>query len=170
MAYFKIKIYVTKVWKSKISDDSLLAFSVAFILAYFVFSLVAVFMEKFSDQNHLLWKFSKKVGKVHFVQQNLHLRNFSPQPISINLICPSEKFVLDPTNFNRGLCFHEDVRKTKSPLFRMFSKKLNFFTNHNMIEAIALNCTKTKGPTIKMNKTNFEVHGLKINLCLFTLI
>ena len=96
MAYFKIKIYVTKVWKSKISDDSLLAFSVAFILAYFVFSLVAVFMEKFSDQNHLLWKFSKKVGKVHFVQQNLHLRNFSPQPISINLICPSEKFVLDP--------------------------------------------------------------------------
>ena len=35
-------------------DDSLLAFSVALILAYFVFSLVAVFMEKFSDQNHLL--------------------------------------------------------------------------------------------------------------------
>ena len=48
----------------------------------------------------------------------------------------------------------------------MFSKKLNFFTNHNMIEAIALNCTKTKDPTIKMNKPNFEVHGLKINLCL----
>ena len=52
----------------------------------------------------------------------------------------------------------------------MFSKKFNLFTNHNMIEANAQNCTKTKGPTIKMNKPNFEVHGLKINLRLFTLI
>ena len=33
-----------------------------------------------------------------------------------------------------------------------------------MIGAIAQNCAQTKGPTIKMHKTNFEVHGLRTNL------
>ena len=28
-----------------------------------------------------------------------------------------------------------------------------------MIEAIAQNCAKTKGPTKKIDKINFEVHG-----------
>ena len=44
------------------------------------------------------------------------------------------------------------------------AKNSNFFTDQNMIEAIAQNCARTKGPTIKIHKTNFEVHGLKTKL------
>ena len=56
----KQKISVTKVWKSKIWNDRFLAFSVPFIVVYSIFSLGGVFTEKFADQNHLFWKFSKK--------------------------------------------------------------------------------------------------------------
>ena len=62
------------------------------------------------------------------------------------------------------------MTETKPTLFRIFGKKFNFFTDQNMIEAIAQNCAQTKGPTIKMNKTNFEVHGLRTNLHLLILI
>ena len=75
-----------------------------------------------------------------------------------------------PQNFNLGICFHGDMRETKPPLFRILSKSFNLFTDPNMIEAIAQNCAQTKGPTIKMNKTNFEVHRLRTNLHLLILI
>ena len=39
-----------------------------------------------------------------------------------------------------------------------------------MIEAIAQNCAKTKCPTKKINKSNFEVHGLTSILHLLTLM
>ena len=45
------KISVTKFWKFKIWDDSFLAFPVAFVVVYSVFSVCAVFTEKFADQN-----------------------------------------------------------------------------------------------------------------------
>ena len=46
-----LKISVTKFWKSKIWDDSFKGFSVSFVLKYFIFSVDAVFMEKFTKQN-----------------------------------------------------------------------------------------------------------------------
>ena len=52
----------------------------------------------------------------------------------------------------------------------IFSLKFHFFTDQDMIDAIVKNCTKTKGPTIKMNKTNFEVHGQRTNFHTITLI
>ena len=60
------KIYVTKVQKSKIWDDSFLAFSIAFVVVYFVFSVGAVFTEIFADQNRHFWKFPKKTKNGHF--------------------------------------------------------------------------------------------------------
>ena len=39
-----------------------------------------------------------------------------------------------------------------------------------MIKEIAQNCAKTKRPTKKMNKSNFEVHGLTSILHLLTLM
>ena len=39
-----------------------------------------------------------------------------------------------------------------------------------MIKVIAQNCAKTKRPTKKMNKSNFEVHGLTSILHLLTLM
>ena len=57
-----------------------------------------------------------------------------------------------------------DMTETDLPLFGILSKKFNFFTDQNMIKAIAQLCAKTKGPMIKMNKINFEVHGLMTNL------
>ena len=54
------KISVTKVQKSKIWDDSFLAFSVAFAVVYFVFSVGAVITEIFADQNCYFCKFPKK--------------------------------------------------------------------------------------------------------------
>ena len=73
------KISVTKVRKSKIWDDSFLAFSVAFVMVYSVFSVGAVFIEKFTDQNRHFWTFSKNSKKGVFVRQNSTLRNFVPQ-------------------------------------------------------------------------------------------
>ena len=46
-----LKISVTKFWKSKIWDDSFKGFSVSFVLMYFIFSVDAVFTEKFTKQN-----------------------------------------------------------------------------------------------------------------------
>ena len=60
------KISVTKVQKSKIWDDSFLAFSVAFVVVYSVFSVAAVFTEKFPDQNWYFCKFPKKTKKGPF--------------------------------------------------------------------------------------------------------
>ena len=42
-----------------------------------------------------------------------------------------------PINFNRGFWFHGDMTETKPPLFRIFSKNFNIFTNQNMIGVIA---------------------------------
>ena len=48
-----------KVWQSKIWDDSVIAFSVPFVVVYFVFSLCATFTEKFTNHNRLFWKLAK---------------------------------------------------------------------------------------------------------------
>ena len=62
----KQKISLTKVWKSKIWDDSSLAISIPIVVVYSVFSVGAVIMEKFGDQYCLFWKFSKKWKKREF--------------------------------------------------------------------------------------------------------
>ena len=75
-----LKISVTKFWKSKIWDDSFKAFSVSFVLMYFIFSVDAVFMEKFATQNRLFLDFSKNQKNVDFVRQittpRMHPKNF----------------------------------------------------------------------------------------------
>ena len=60
------KISVTKVWKSKIWDDSFLAFSVGFVVVYSVFSVGAVITEIFADQNRQFCKFPKKTKNGRF--------------------------------------------------------------------------------------------------------
>ena len=57
---------MTKVQKSKIWDDSFLAFSVAFAVVYFVFSVGAVITEIFADQNCHFCKFPKKTKNGRF--------------------------------------------------------------------------------------------------------
>ena len=41
------------------------------------------------------------------------------------------------------------MTETKLPFLEFSSKNINFFTDQNMIEAIAKNYTKKKGPTKK---------------------
>ena len=60
------KISVTKIQKSKIWDDSFLAFSVVFAVVNFVFSVGAVITEIFADQNCHFWKFPKKTKNGRF--------------------------------------------------------------------------------------------------------
>jgi len=47
-----------------------------------------------------------------------------------------------PPNFDRRLGFHGDMTETKSAILRNFIKNINFFTDQDMIKAIAQNCTK----------------------------
>ena len=97
------KISVTKVRKSKIWDDSFLAFSVAFVVVYFIFSVDAIFMGKIADQNRHFWIFSKNSKKCVFVRQNLTLRNFFPQFFISPSSWPVQELRFAPPNFNRGL-------------------------------------------------------------------
>ena len=93
----KRKNSVTKVWKSKIWDDSFLAFSVGFVVVYSVFSLDAVFTEIFADQNRLICKFPKKTKKLAFSYSKicpLEMIFFAFFPN--HLLGPSERYVLDP--------------------------------------------------------------------------
>ena len=62
------------------------------------------------------------------------------------------------------------MTETKSPIFTIFIKNIKFFTDQDMIEAIAQNCAKTKAPTKKINKVNFEAHVTRIIFHLLTLI
>ena len=66
--------------------------------------------------------------------------------------------------------FHGDMTETKSPIFKIFIKNINFFTDQDMIEAIAQNCAKTKAPTKKIDKIKFEEHGQRSVFHLLTLI
>ena len=56
---FNKKISVTKFWKSKFWIDSFVAFLVGYIVVYPIFSVGAVFIEKFALQNCLFCEFSK---------------------------------------------------------------------------------------------------------------
>ena len=47
------KIFVAKVWKSKIWIDSFVAFSFCYVMVYFIFSGGDIFMEKFAIHNCL---------------------------------------------------------------------------------------------------------------------
>ena len=103
MGNHKSKMYVTKVKQSKIRNDSFLAFSVAFVVVYSVFSVGAVFTEIFADQNRHFWKFPKKRKMGLFVRQNSPLRDdvfcFFSHPSS----WPVQELRFAPPNFDRGL-------------------------------------------------------------------
>ena len=113
-------------------------------------------------------KIAKKKGD--FAQQNLPLRNDFFHLLSTPSSWPVWKVRFGPPNFNRGLRFHGDMTETKSPIFTIFIKNINFFTDQDMIEAIAQNCAKTKAPTKKVDKTNFQVHGPRSVFHISTLI
>ena len=74
------KISVTKFWKSNFWIDSFVAFSVGYVVEYSIFSVDAVFMEKFATQNRLFWHFSKNQKNADFVRQitnpKMHSQNF----------------------------------------------------------------------------------------------
>ena len=71
---------MTKFWKLKIWIDSFVAFSVGYVVKYIIFSVDAVFMEKFATQNRLFLDFSKNQKNVDFVRQittpRMHPKNF----------------------------------------------------------------------------------------------
>ena len=66
--------------------------------------------------------------------------------------------------------FHGIMSEIKSPIFTIFIKNIKFFTDQDMIEAIAQNCAKTKAPTKKVDKVNFEARVTRIIFHLLTLI
>ena len=66
--------------------------------------------------------------------------------------------------------FHGDMTETKSPIFTFFIKNINFFTDQDMIEAIAQNCAKMKAPMKKVDNINFEAHVTRIIFHISTLI
>ena len=98
------------------------------------------------------------------------LENVSFLPFLPSILLPCLRGLFQIPNFNLGICFHGDMRGTIPPLFRIFGKNFNFFTDPNIIEVIAQNCAPTKGPMVKMHKTNFEVHRLRTNFHLLVLI
>ena len=105
-----------------------------------------------------------------FAQQNFPLRNDFFRLFSHPSSWPVREVRFGPPNFNRGLRFHGDMTETKSPIFTIFIKNINFFTDQDMIKAIAQNCAKTKAPTKKIDKVNFEAHVTRIIFHLLTLI
>ena len=116
-------------------------------------------------------KESKKLPEMgNFADQNLPLRNDFFRLFSHPSSWPVREVRFGPPNFNRGLRFHGDMTETKSPIFTIFIKNINFFTDQDMIEAIAQNCAKTKAPTKKIDKVNFEAHVTRIIFHLLTLI
>ena len=71
-------------------------------------------------------KKSKKMPKKgDFAQQNLHLRNDYFLLFSHPSSWPALEARFGPPNFDCGLCFHGDMTKTKSPLFKIFVKNIN---------------------------------------------
>ena len=115
-------------------------------------------------------KLKKLLKKGDFAQQNLPLRNDFFRLFSHPSSWPVWEARFGPPNFNRGLRFHGDMTETKSPIFTIFIKNINFFTDQDMIEAISQNCAKMKAPTKKVDKINFEAHVTRIIFHLLTLI
>ena len=116
-------------------------------------------------------KKSKKLPKKDdFAQQNLPLRNDFSRLFSHTSSWPVWDVRFGPPNFNRGLHFHGDMTEAKLPIFTIFHKNINFFTDQDMIEAIAQNCAKTKAPTKKIDKIKFEEHRQRSVFHLLTLI
>ena len=102
-------------------------------------------------------KNSKKMAKMgDFAQQNVPLRNDYFRLFSHPSSCPVREARFGPPNFDCGLCFHGDMTETKLPFFTIFVKNNNFFTDQDMIEAIAQNCAKTKAPTKKLIKSTLK--------------
>ena len=90
--------------------------------------------------------------------------------IPTHLLGLSKRYVLDPQTLIRDSVFIEIWSKQNRPFFTIFIKNINFFTDQDMTGAIAQNCAKTKGPTKKIDKVNFEVHGTRSVFHLSTLI
>ena len=105
-----------------------------------------------------------------FVQQNSPKRRGLLQFFSSVSLLPVWEEQFWPQNCNQGLCFHGYIYEITLPLFTLSAKKGNFFTDQDMSKAIAQNCAKRKGPTKKIYKINFEVHGPRIVFHLSTLI
>ena len=82
----------------------------------------------------------RKIAKIGgFAHQNLPLRNDFSRLFSHPSSRPVREVRFVPPNFDRGLRFHGDMTETKSLIFTIFIKNINFFTDQDMIEAIAQN-------------------------------
>ena len=119
------KISVTKFWKSNFWIDSFVAFSVGYVVEYSIFSVDAVFMEKFATQNRLFWHFSKNQKNADFVRQ-ITTPRMHPQNFWLFLSCSIFRWLCHGIQyfFWRG-CFWGAIRETKSPVFRIFAQNLS---------------------------------------------
>ena len=120
----------------------LLAFSVGFVVAYSIFSVGAILVEKFAKQNCRILEFSKNQKNGEFVRQNLALRLrlwFFSWCLSISIfrwLCRGIQHFFCRCHICWEIC------KTMLPLFRVFKKnwkmpilngKFLFFLNSFLI-------------------------------------
>ena len=96
------KISVTKFQNSKIWDDSFKGFSVGFVMVYSVFSVGAIFMEKYAKQNDHFLTFWEKLKNTDFEGQishpKMHFQFFSTGLSS----CSVREDRFAPQNFYPG--------------------------------------------------------------------
>ena len=111
-----LKISVTKFWKSKIWDDSFQGFSVSFVLMYFIFSVDAVFMEKFTKQNGHFSYFLKNLKKTSFewlISPPRRCQNNFPTSSSSSSV---QEDHFGPPNFYQGLKWVISSHDTQVPI------------------------------------------------------
>ena len=108
--------------------------------------------------------------KGDFVQQNSAKRTGLLHIFfeSIYLAC-LRRAIWTPKVLSETLFSWKYVWHNIAPFYNISHNSI-FFTDQDMIEVIAKNCAKTKRPTKKIDKSNFEVHWLRIILHLLTLI
>ena len=116
---------MTKLWKSKNWIDSFVAFSIGYVMVYFVFSGGAIFMEKFVKQICLFWDFSKIHKNTDFVLQitppRMHCRNFFLF-LSRSIFRWLRRGILQ---FFCSCCLYGAIYKTKLSVFRFFNENFS---------------------------------------------
>ena len=116
-----------------------------------------------------IWQKRPKIAKkrrfctAKFSQKDLSSAYF----FRVHLLSLSGRTNLDPKVLSETLF---SCRYVWHNIAHFYSQNSIFFTDQDVIKAIAQNWAKTQGPTKKNNKINFEVHGLRILLHLLTLV
>ena len=99
---------------------------------------------------------AKRTGLLHFFFESIYLACL-------------RRAIWTPKVLSETLFSWKYVWHNIAPFYNISHNSI-FFTDQDMIEVIAKNCAKTKRPTKKMDKNNFEVHEPRSIFHLLTLI